>query len=61
MVKRKRKRGRPKTGIGKVVGVRLYPDIDVRLDAWIRSQPRPRPSRPAAIRALLRLALDRTE
>lgn len=52
-----RKIGRPKTGIGPVVGVRLYPDIEADLDAWIARQPGPKPSRPEAIRRLIRQAL----
>jgi hypothetical protein len=39
------------------MGLRLYPDIESGLDAWIRAQPKPRPSKPNAIRELLRLAL----
>jgi hypothetical protein len=53
----KKKMGRPPTGIGPVVGVRLYPDIEAALDAWIAEQPEPRPSEPQAIRRILRVAL----
>jgi hypothetical protein len=51
--------GRPPTGIGPVVGVRLYPDIEEALDAWIAQQPDPKPSKPEAIRRILRAALRR--
>jgi hypothetical protein len=57
-IRKKRGRGRPVTGIGRTLGLRLYPDIEAGLDAWIRAQPKPRPSKPKAIRTLLRLALD---
>jgi hypothetical protein len=53
----KRSRGRPKTGIGPNIGLRLYPELDAALDAWIAKQPDPRPSRPEAIRRILRGAL----
>jgi hypothetical protein len=54
----KRKRGRPKTGIGPNIGLRLYPELDAALDAWIAKQPDPKPSRPEAIRRILREALS---
>jgi hypothetical protein len=53
----KRGRGRPRTGIGPNIGLRLYPELEAALDAWIAEQPEPRPSRPEAIRRILRLAL----
>jgi hypothetical protein len=53
----KNKRGRPRPGIGRVVGVRLYPDTEDTLKAWIAGQPKPRPSKPDAISRTLRLAL----
>ena len=40
-----------------MIGVRLYPDIEAALDAWIAQQPDPKPSRPEAIRRILRTAL----
>jgi hypothetical protein len=55
--KPKKKMGRPPTGIGKTIGLRLYPDEEAALDAWIAQQPVPRPSRPEAIRRILRRAL----
>ena len=53
----KRGRGRPKTGIGKVIGLRLYAEQEAKLDAWIEAQPEPKPSKPEAIRRLLGDAL----
>ena len=50
----KKPRGRPATGKGEFVGVRLHGDLLVPLDAWIAGQPDPKPSRPEAIRVLLR-------
>ena len=52
----KRKPGRPKVG-STLVGVSLPPDALATLDAWIASQPEPRPKRPEAIRRLLAEAL----
>ena len=54
--KKKRGRGRPRTGIGKSIGLRLYPDLEQRIDAWASKQ-RDRPSRPEAIRRLIEFAL----
>jgi hypothetical protein len=55
----KRSRGRPKTGIGPNIGLRLYPELEAALDAWIADQPDPKPSRPEAIRQILGRALLR--
>jgi hypothetical protein len=55
--KPKKKMGRPPTGIGPVIGVRFYPDMQAELDAWIANQPDPKPSRPEAIRRLVGVAL----
>lgn len=55
--KPKKKMGRPPTGIGPVIGVRLYPDMQAELDEWIADQPDPKPSRPEAIRRLIGVAL----
>jgi hypothetical protein len=52
----KKSRGRPKTGIGPVIGVRLYPEMEGQLDAWIERQD-DSPSRPEAIRRLVQLGL----
>jgi cytochrome c553 len=49
--------GRPPTGIGKSIGLRLYADQEAKLDAWIEAQPEPKPSKPEAIRRLLGEAL----
>jgi hypothetical protein len=54
--KKKRGRGRPRTGIGKPVGLRLYPELEQRIDAWASKQP-DRPGRPEAIRRLIEFAL----
>lgn len=49
-----KKRGRPATtGTGQTVGVRLLPPLLDPLDAWIATQPDPKPSRPEAIRYAL--------
>ncbi len=53
---KKRGRGRPRTGIGKSIGLRLYPDLERRLDAWASKLP-DKPSRPEAIRRLIDMAL----
>lgn len=49
--------GRPKTGIGPNVGLRLHPELSDSIDRWISERPDPKPSRPEAIRTLLQLAL----
>lgn len=61
--KEKRPRGRPRTGIGPVISVRLYPEMEAALAAWIERQPAPKPSRSEAIRRLIErgLAVDRGE
>jgi hypothetical protein len=56
-IKKKRGRGRPRTGIGKPVGLRLYPGLEQRIDAWASKQP-DRPGRPEAIRRLIEVALS---
>jgi hypothetical protein len=53
----KKKRGRPRTGIGRALGLRLYPDLEARLDAWIAKQNEPDLGRHEAIRRLLDQAL----
>ena len=55
------KRGRPRTGIGRLIGVRIHPELEERIDEWRDRQPAPRPTKPAAIRALLAQALDASE
>ena len=49
--------GRPATGIGTSLNVRLHPPQLAALDAYVAAQPEPRPSRPEAIRFLLRDSL----
>ena len=49
----RKSRGRPKTGIGKPVGLRLYPDLEKGLGAWIADQATPKPNVPEAIRRIL--------
>jgi hypothetical protein len=59
--KPKRGRGRPlgsrKTFIGKAIGLRLYPDIEAKIDEWIKRQAPARPSKPEAIRRLIECGL----
>jgi len=53
--RKKRGRGRPRTGIGKPVGLRLYPELERRVDQWALKQP-DKPGRPEAIRRLIEIA-----
>lgn len=53
-----RKYGRPRVD-AVPVNVRLPPEQLAALDAWIAERPDPKPSRPEAIRYLLRGPLDR--
>jgi hypothetical protein len=57
----KPKRGRPlgsrKTFIGKSIGLRLYPDLEAKIDEWIERQAPARPSKPEAIRRLVERGL----
>jgi len=39
---------------GTMVGVRLQPDQLTQLDAWIAAHPDPKPSRPEAVRMILK-------
>jgi hypothetical protein len=55
---KKPKIGRPTTGIGKAIGLRLYPDLEAKIDAWCAQQP-DKLSRPEAIRRLIELGLKR--
>lgn len=48
-----KKRGRPATGKGLTIGVRLQPTLLHPLDGWIAAQPDPKPTRPEAIRRIL--------
>jgi hypothetical protein len=45
--------GRPATGQGKPILVRLQPDQLAKLDAWISSHREPQPTRPEAVRRIL--------
>lgn len=55
-----KKRGRPATGRGQTIGVRLHPEQLAQLDAWIADQPQPI-SRPEALREMLRVVLGLLE
>jgi len=55
--KQKKKMGRPPTGIGRTIGLRLYPEMEAEVEVWIANQPDPKPSKPEAIRRLLGVAL----
>jgi hypothetical protein len=57
--RKKRGRGRPRTGIGKPVGLRLYPELEQKIDAWASKQP-DRPGRPEAIRRIIEQTLSGT-
>src|SRR3954454_18850046 len=59
--KPKRPRGRPRTGIGPAISMRLYPEQEAALAAWIERQPEPKPSRSEAIRTLVALGLGLTQ
>jgi hypothetical protein len=53
---KKRKPGRPHgsrtTFIGKAIGLRLYPDLEAKIDAWMTNQDEEL-SKPEAIRRLI--------
>jgi hypothetical protein len=53
----KKKLGRPATGIGLMLGVRVHPPQLSDLDAWIAAQPDPKPTRPEAVRRLMQFGL----
>jgi hypothetical protein len=53
---KKRRPGRPVTGIGPIIAVRLYPHQLAELDEWIHQQPK-KMSRPAAIRDRLMVGI----
>ncbi|MEA3011960.1 MAG: hypothetical protein QOD42_505 [Sphingomonadales bacterium] len=55
--KQKRPRGRPRTGVTPMTGVRIPADLDAKLTAWIERQPDPKPSRAEAIRRLIERGL----
>jgi len=51
-----KKKGRPATGIGTMIGVRLQPDQLSALDSWIEHQP-DELTRPEAVRRLIERGL----
>jgi len=53
----KKRRGPKPSGVGRLIGVRLLPEILAALDSWIAAQPNPKPSRPEALRRLAVAAL----
>ena len=55
-MKPRKKPGRPATGRGEQVQVRIKPDLMEQLDAW-RGRDADRPSRPEAIRRLMEIGL----
>jgi hypothetical protein len=57
----KKRRGRPRTGIGSVISIRLYAAQETALYAWIESQPDPKPSRSEALRRLVEKGLEAEE
>ena len=56
MAKKGKRRGRPATGQGLLIGVRLRPQQVAALDDWRSRQPKAM-SRPAAMRKLIAMAL----
>jgi len=58
---KKKGRGRPRTGIRPTTGVRLYPEMEERIDRWIEQQEDPDLGRHEAIRRLLDEALTAAE
>lgn len=56
----KKGRGRPATGKGTPIGVRMHADEIAALDAWIAKQSEPM-TRAEAIRRILRATLDSSE
>ncbi len=63
----KKKRGRPTLYEGSKgkgapqIGLRLPPAELASVDAWIKDQPKPKPTRPVAIRRLVELGLKAKE
>ena len=55
---KKRRRGRPATGITPMAGVRLEPDFRAEIEAWASEQD-DKPSLAEAIRRLIRRGLRR--
>lgn len=53
----KNKRGRPATGLGSLIGVRLQPELLAAVDAAAAAEP-DTPTRPEMIRRILASALE---
>ena len=53
--------GRPRTGIGPAISMRLYPEVEAALYAWIERHPEPRPSRSETLRRLVEKGLEGEE
>ena len=53
----KRPRGRPWTGTHPIRGVRMPPDLEAAINAWIEKQPGPKLSLSEAIRRLIEKGL----
>lgn len=56
-VEQKRPRGRPRTGVHPARAVRMPPELDAKITAWIEQQGEPKPSRSEAIRRLIERGL----
>ena len=54
----KKRKGRPAIGKGVQLNAMIRPEQAEALDAWIAAQPDPKPSRPEAIRQLIKLGID---
>ena len=58
-VEQKSPRGRPRTGVHPARAVRMPPELEAAITAWIDRQPDPKPSRSEAIRRLIEMGLGR--
>lgn len=54
----KRRPGRPATGKDPVRTIRMPPELEAAIAAWIERQPDPKPSRSEAIRRLVETGLS---
>ena len=54
---KKNRGGRPATGKDPVRTVRMPPELEAAITAWLERQPEPRPSRSEAIRRLIERGL----
>ena len=59
MQEQNKRRGPKKTEVGTQIQVRILKELLGPLDDWIAAQPGPRPTRPEAIRQLVRKSLKR--